>query len=793
MSTSPHMSEKTENIVIKESLAELEFPLVLQQIAHYCISEPGKEIIINSHPTEDIHWLREEHTLVEELRLIAIRNEVLPIEGLQDIRPMLNKSLIQGAFLSANELLTVHDTIRSSRLLKLYFRDKVELYPALHAFVQNLHENRFLEKHITDAIDDTGSIKDNASRELASIRKEILETSAKLRSKIQKILRQVVEEDRAMEEFITQREGRFVLPIKAEAKRQIPGIIHGVSQTGSTVFLEPAEIFDWNNQLSLLLNQEQREIVKILTTLTGELGGEAIQFMGTADILAHFDALSAKGRYAVSKGGIKPEITDFHCMELRNVYHPLLMTDPKKKPIPLSAEFDEQSRGYLISGPNAGGKTVALKNIGLNIALALSGIFPLGECRTNPRTIFTAIGDHQSIEQNLSTFSSQIVRLRDILSYCSPSALVLVDEICSGTDPQEGGALAAGILDSLIERKAFFVVTTHQSSLKTYALNRNEIKNASMEFDEAKLIPTYKFLSGVPGNSYAFVLAQSVGIPQHILDNARNYLGDRQSEIEKSIAALQRFKTEAEQNALKAGEERLKAENIKKEYEKKFEEFKQKYKTLVGAARQEADDIISKANALVENTVREIREQQKPITEIRKNFEREKQEHAKKIAELKKNEVQEKPSGLLVGDAVTMGDATEIGFIVEIDEVSGTAQVEFNGVKFKLPTIQLRRASRAKVKQSTASKSTGSFVKLDARATTDVRGFRADDACKEVERLVSDAVLANLSTVTIIHGKGTGALRQAIHEQLSHHGAVSSFRIGAITEGGDGVTVVEIK
>jgi len=787
------MQAKTEKTVVNESLAELEFPLVLQHISKYCISEPGREIILNAEPTEDLYWLQTEHTLVEELRLIVMRNETLPIEGLHDIRPMLNKSLIQGAFLSTTELLTVHDTIRSSRLIKMYFRDKTESYPALQSFVEQLHENRFLEKHITDAIDDTGNVRDNASRELASIRKEILETSAKLRSKIQKILRQVVEEDRAMEEFITQREGRFVLPIKAEAKRQIPGIIHGVSQTGSTVFLEPAEIFDWNNQLSLLLNQEQREIVKILTTLTGELGGEAIQFMSTADILAHFDAMFAKGHYAVAKGGIKPDITKEQCIELRNIYHPLLMTDIKKKPIPLSADFDQQGRGYLISGPNAGGKTVALKNIGLNIAMALSGIFPLGECRTNPRIIFTAIGDHQSIEQNLSTFSSQIVRLRDILSFCSPSALVLVDEICSGTDPQEGGALAAGILDSLIERQAFFVVTTHQSSLKTYALNREEIKNASMEFDEAKLIPTYKFLSGIPGNSYAFVLAQSVGIPPHILDNARTYLGDRQSEIEKSIAALQRYKSDAEQHAMKAGEERLKAENAKKEYERKFEDFKQKYRQLVGAARQEADEIISKANALVENTVREIREQQKPITEIRKNFEREKQEYAKKAAELKKNEISEKPSGLIIGDAVTMGDASEIGYIVELDEEGKTAQVEFNGVKFKLPTVQLRRASRAKVKQSISAKSTGSFIKLDARASTDVRGFRADDACKEVERLISDAVLSNLSILTIIHGKGTGALRQAIHDQLSRHGSVSTFRIGAIAEGGDGVTVVEIR
>lgn len=781
----------TEEALIHETLLELEFPTVLDHVSRFAFSDLGKEIILRTTPIDDADWLRAEHERIDELRSLLAKNETIPLDGLSDIRPQLQKSLIQAAYLLPSELIAVLEAIRASRLLKNYFKQLFESCPHLSGFCSALHESRFLEKHITDAIDETGIVRDTASRELANIRREIHETSAKLRSRLRKILQKVVEDDLAMDEYVTQRDGRYVLPIKVEHKRQIPGVIHSVSQTGSTVFLEPSEIFESNNQLSMLYNEEQREIVRILTTLTAELGAEAREFLSTMDVMAHFDSMYAKAQYALKRNGIKPQILDENRIELRNVYHPLLQWTGNAKPIPLSIEFTADTRGHLISGPNAGGKTVALKSIGLNIAMALSGIFPLGDCETNIRSIFCAIGDHQSIENNLSTFSSQIVRLREILAHCSPQALILVDEICSGTDPQEGGALAAGILDSFIERRAMFVVTTHQSSLKSYALSRPEILNASMEFDGARLVPTYRFQSGVPGNSYAFVLAQSVGIPDVVMERAKTYLGDRHSELEESIAALGRFKQEAEENLRKAAQERIVAEKKRIDYEEKLTEIKTKRNQIIGEARDEAQSIVQKSNALVEQTIKEIREAQRPIAEIKKDFEGGKKDIEARAAAMKPKVSQSETEELQAGDSVTMSGSNEVGLLITLDKASQSAVVEFNGLKFKTALAQLRKA--AKSKQKEASKSSGGIVKFDSKINLDLRGQRADAACKEVEQFISDAMMTNLHTLNIIHGKGTGALRAAIHDQLKGHPSVASFRLGTIQEGGDGVTVLELR
>jgi DNA mismatch repair protein MutS2 len=778
-----------EEILLHDTLIELEFPAVLDQIARFSFSDLGREIILQTVPLENATWLRAEHERIEELRSLLARNEVLPLDGLTDIRPQLHKSLIQGAYLTPPELITVMEAIRASRLLRNYFKQQ-EFSPYLTDFCTVLHESRFLEKHINDAIDETGIVRDTASRELANIRREIQETSAKLRARLRKILQKVVEEDRAMDEYVTQRDGRYVLPIKVEHKRQIPGVIHSVSQTGSTVFLEPSEIFESNNQLSMLYNEEHREIVRILTTLTAELGAEAREFLSSIDVLAAFDAIYAKAQYALKRQGIKPQILDENRIELRNVYHPLLQWGGNARPVPLSIEFTADTRGHLISGPNAGGKTVALKSIGLNIAMALSGIFPLGDCETNIRSIYCAIGDHQSIENNLSTFSSQIVRLREILSHCSSQALILVDEICSGTDPQEGGALAAGILDSFIERKAMFVVTTHQSSLKSYALSRPEILNASMEFDGVRLVPTYRFQSGVPGNSYAFALAKSIGIPDVVMNRAKTYLGDRHSELEESIAALQRFKQEAEEHLRKAAQEHIIAEKKRTDYEERLAEVKAKRNQIIGEARDEAKDIVQKSNALVEQTIKEIKEQQRTTADIKKDFESGKKDIEARAEAMKpKQQIDNEP--LNAGDAVTMTGSNEVGVVIAIDTAAHSAVVEFNGLKFKTAVAQIRKAPKAKQKENL--KSSGAIVKFDSKMNLDLRGQRADAACKEVEQFISDAMMSNLHTLTIIHGKGTGALRAAIHDQLRKHPLVQNYRIGTIQEGGDGVTVLDLK
>ncbi|MGA1413745.1 MAG: endonuclease MutS2 [Candidatus Kapaibacteriota bacterium] len=784
-------TQNPKHRLMEDSLRELEFPQVLQLIAQSALSDLGKELILNARPIDDIAWLTLEHDRIGELRDLLVKGEVLPTEGISDIRNAVRKSMIAGSFLNASELLDVFEAMRACRLLASYFKNKAESYPILAQFADGFYENRFLEKHITDAIDDTGAIRDTASKELAHIRREIVETSSRLRSRLNKLLAKVSAEDLVTEEFITQREGRFVLPMRASEKRTLPGIIHGISNTGATVFVEPSEIVEMNNQLSLLLGEERREMIRILTMLTAEIASEAALILGSTDVLGHFDALFAKARYALDMNGMKPVISHESSIELRHVYHPLLYARQGKKPIPLSIEFGSGILGHLISGPNAGGKTVALKSIGLNIAMALSGIFPLGECRTSPKSLFCAIGDHQSIEHNLSTFSSQVMRLKDIVDHADETSLILIDEICSGTDPQEGSALASAILDHCIKNQAMFIVTTHQSSLKSYALNRKELLNASMEFDPVHLVPTYTFLSGIPGNSYAFALANSIGMSTNVMNQAREYLGDKHSELEESIASLQAFRIQAEESLKSARIELSKAQTLREEYEVKASDIKKKKAEYLHTAREEAKEILSSANGLIEQTIKEIREQQKDVSDIRKQYDAVKQELTKKIHHEEQKDSSQS-NRFSIGDSVIIGDnIRDVGIIITLDESTGSGIVEFNGIKFKTQLSQLRLAKGSEKRK--AQKSMSTVLKLDAKTSIDLRGFRADEACKDVERLLSDAILANISLVTIIHGKGTGALRKAIHEQLTGHPGVKTFRNGTIPEGGDGVTVVEMQ
>ncbi|RPI67049.1 MAG: hypothetical protein EHM43_10105, partial [Ignavibacteriae bacterium] len=467
------------------------------------------------------------------------------------------------------------------------------------------------------------------------------------------------------------------------------------------------------------------------------------------------------------------------------------------------------------SGPNAGGKTVAMKTIGTSLAMAMCGVFPLGTCTTGLHRLYTAIGDHQSIDSNLSTFSSQIIRLRDILSFCDDRALVLIDEICAGTDPAEGGALAAGILDSLIERRAGFIVTTHQSSLKQYALTRPSITNASLAFDETVMRPTFEFLYGVPGNSYAFDLARNVGLPDIVLTRGQGYLGERHDELEKSISAMQRFKLEAEQLKLAAAQELLKAERVRKDYEERLSQVKEKRANVVENAREEAKEILSKANALIENTIRDIVEKEKSAKQAKEDFERGKaslvntrddsaslvSDHAGTASLASARD--DSTSRFTVGDDVMIVGTSNSGTIVTIDDKYEYATIDVNGIKFRTLISQLTssRGTRAtsNERRTLSSESyiapaadAGRRTMDEARPTMslDMRGMRADEGLRALEVFLDNAVLKNHPFVSIIHGKGTGALRKVVHDYLADHHAIESFRIGEIHEGGDGVTIV---
>lgn len=795
MAAKPVMT--SEQDLLDRALGELDYARVLETIARRCMTSSGSDAVRALMPIYTSDDLRHELERVDECLRLVLSAETVPLDRFEDIRHLVARCRIEGNFISAPDLLNVLEALQTSRRLKVFFRDRQSACPNLHELCQPLVDDRFLEKHITDAIDDTGMVRDTASRELLAIRRDIHELSARLRLRLQRILKKFGEEDVLQDEFISQREGRFVLPLRVESKRVVEGIIHGVSQSGQTVFMEPAETYDMNNELAILRGREQREIIKILTTLSAEVGSVAEHILAAVDVLTHVDTTMARAGFAAEYGGIKPVVVDDDQIEMINVRHPLLAIQMRGTPnavIPLSVRFDDTSRGVLISGPNAGGKTVAMKTIGLSLVMTMSGIFPLGMCSMRPRRVMTAIGDHQSIESNLSTFSSQIIRLRDVLSHCDQDAIVLIDEICAGTDPAEGGALAAGILDSLLERRACFVVTTHQSSLKQYALTRPSITNASLEFDDAKLQPTFTFLYGVPGNSYAFVLASSVGLPDVVIDRARGYLGDRHSELEASINAIQQFRTEAERTRNAAASDYEAARRMRQEAEERLAEVRKKRSTAVTDARQEAEEILRKANALVENTIREIREQQRKVSDVKADFEEARTQILAHDTPAEEDVTSR--TAVHVGSEVVITGTSTRGAVIAIDAKGTTLTLEANGIRFNVPLTSVSPVdgkSATEARRDRSQSTPVDFLKLDASTNLDLRGMRVDEGLRALENFINNAILGTMSHATVIHGKGTGAMRKAVHEYIHEHPHIASHRLGTIHEGGDGITVIEFR
>ena len=778
--------------LLKDTRTELEFGLVLNEISRYCLTNKAVELCSQISKYENIVDLNNELDTIYEIGLLLRDDRELPLGSARDIDTYLKKSQIHNSALDPKELLKIKDNLRAFRLVFNFISSIAEDYIQLKTISNDIHFNHYVEKHIEDAIEDNGEIKDDATKELYSIRKKILSTSDRLRNRLESILKKTFEDDLLQEDFYTLREERFVIPVKTEFKRQIPGIIHGLSNTGNTVYLEPSEIIELNNSLSVLKNEEKKEINRILTSLTKEVGKEAKKLEVSNSIIYRLDLSQAKAKYAKKYDGFKPEITTEQSIELKDIYHPILVKNKDKSEVtPLSISFDEKKQGHLISGPNAGGKTVALKNIGLNLLMAMSGIYPLGYCRTGLRDIYTSIGDHQSIEMDLSTFSSQMKNIKDVLDVAKEDSLFLVDEICSGTDPQEGSALASGILDTTLKYNLKFVVTTHQSSLKTYALNKENIENASLEFDEDNLKPTYQFLPGVPGNSYAFNLAESIGLSKKILERSRTYLNDRNSEIDKGISEIIQYRKTAEKLKLEAEKAEKKAKQKEIEYDNLLSELKKSKAEYKDEAKREATQILDEANRLIENTIREVQENKKQVGEIKKEFDRKKEELKKSLSTPKVKESIIEKDEFNNGDSVRIEEYDTVGKLVELIDSGKSAIVEFNGLKFKTKVNKLTKV-KERNKNSNNNTSNKDYIKFDVETRLDIRGERVNDAIAKVESFLNDAIVAGTPFITILHGKGTGALRSALHEYLNLQSSISKFRDGNLSEGGSGVTIIEL-
>ena len=781
----------------KGVIEKLEFDRVLQRVTRYISSEPGAELLQKTEILVALPEIRLALGRVTEMKRLLEEEDTLPLSGVQPIKASLQKSGVEGTVLLPKELLQIASTSRASRLIRSLFSRRQNEFPLLWEICEPLEVDKLLEFNIERAIDDSGTVRSNASKELQTVRRGIAERSEHLHKRLEGILRQVADSGFSQEEIITTREGRMVIPVKAEHKNRVQGFIHSASSSGATVFIEPTETLELNNEIRSLQFEEQREIERILRALTEQVRGSKDGLLRTLGLLATLDALHAKARYSIEILGIEPPVSESIPMHIVGARHPvLLMHHGQTGPVPLDLDLGGEFKTLVISGPNAGGKSVAMKCVGLLCLMAQAGMHVPSLEGTTLRVftgIFVDIGDEQSIENDLSTFSSHLRNLQSIASEAHEGSLVLIDEIGSGTDPAEGGAIAAAVLEWLTTHGALTIATTHHSALKVFAHDTEGVQNGAMEFDQATLTPTYRFRSGVPGSSYAVEMAQRLGFPGEILNLARGHLGQQQARLDTLIGNLESSLQRARSQAEEIAREKRALEERVRDYDLKFSTIQTEIKELKRKALEDADAILAQANAAIERSVREIRETKGDagvIKSARHHVETIKEQVAKEKKEAELEPVPVAKKSIEVGAHVTLAQGTDVGEVAAISTDRLTATVVFGAVKMRVRVGDLTRSEqriRARVPAVEFSEKPET-VETDI----DVRGMTGDEAIPLVDKFLDTAILAGLRRVDIIHGKGTGALRKRITEFLSGHPRVQAFRLGEWNEGGTGATVVEL-
>jgi len=773
---------------------KLDFDKILNRIKSHCFSELGllkcdEEIFI----TDKIELTDVLNKVIQAKEFIGAEGG-FEMNGLYDIRKQLELSRISGAFIPSDKLVLVYNFLRISRLLKSTIKirnsESSGRYGLLEELAGKLFEDKILEHNISITIDENGNVKDSASAKLRQIRNEILKKSELLRKTLSKILKDVSEQELVRDDIISLRDGRLVIPVKVENKRKVPGIIHSSSAAGITVFIEPAETIEINNEITELYFEEKREIEKILKDITNEVSQRYNELKINCEILAELDFIQAKARYSMEISGSVPEFS-VQNFKLVNAYHPILLLNTgREKTVPLNFELTNDCNSVVITGPNAGGKTVTLKTIGLMQLMIQTGI-PIPASQESVMrifdNIFLSIGDEQSIVNNLSSFSSHLQYLKEITEKAGANSLVLIDEICSGTDPRFGSPLAKAILNELSERNTVTVVTTHIGDLKTYAYENKRFINASLEFDSEKLEPNYRFIQGIPGQSFTFEIARKYKLSSNIIKNAESLTGLDETRLEELIMELTATRQKYSELKNEYDVNNMKLKELIKEYEKKQREFKENEKRLLKESKEKADTILRDANRLIEQTIKEIRESEKlKPAEIKERFSK----SAEKITE-SSEEKTEIIETFKTGDAVRIKDSNSAGIIVEINK--DNVKIDVNGLIMKSTVSKIEKTNKSNIKDN---KSGITNIEVNTREyvdSIDIRGVYPYEVEKLVEDFIYEVSAYGVNTIHIIHGKGKGALREEVRRYLKKSPLVNSFRAGNWNEGDSGITIVELK
>ncbi|MBN9655307.1 endonuclease MutS2 [Halobacillus sp. GSS1] len=773
----------------------LEFKKIIEQLNEQAASSLGKEKTAALKPSSDLEEVRHLQLETDEAGQVLRLKGHVPLGGIFDIKPSLKRTTIGGT-LSALECLDVASTIYGGRQLKRFIEDMEEPeMPILREMVSSIAPLRELESDIRNCIDDHGGVMDGASEKLRSIRSKIRTYESRVRDKMESFTKS--KSKMLSDAIVTIRNERYVLPVKQEYRGSIGGIVHDQSSSGATLFIEPQTVVDLNNQLQEARVQEKNEIEKILKELSDAIAENHEPLYENVQVLGHMDFMFARAKLGKQMRAAMPKMNDEGRIDMKQARHPLISED---EVVPNDIEIGTDYTSIVITGPNTGGKTVTLKLVGLCTLMAQSGLQvpALDGCEMAVfKEVYADIGDEQSIEQSLSTFSSHMTNIVDILDKVDDQSLVLFDELGAGTDPQEGAALAMSILDEVVTRKARVIATTHYPELKAYGYNRPDVINASVEFDIQTLKPTYRLLIGVPGRSNAFEISRRLGLRESVIESAKGHIGVDSQSVENMIASLEESKRGAEQDYEEAERLLAEAEAFRNELKQKWDQFEDQREKLYEKAEQKAEKAIRQAREEAETIVGEIRNMKSQAQmkehewiEARKMFDEAQPELAKKkpkAAPAPKKESRE----LNPGDEVKLLTLNQQGTIVEqTGKNEYQVQVGVMKVKAKRKELEFVKAKQPyKEKPMATVKGKNFHVKTEL----DLRGERYEDALNRLEKYIDDALLAGYPRVSIIHGKGTGALRTAVQNFAKNHRSISSHRAGGMNEGGSGVTVLEFR
>jgi len=787
----------------EKALRVLEYNKVMEMLENKASSTLGKALCQELKPSsvlaEVIAWQKE----TAEATNMLLQIGTPPIGPFFDLATALKLATIGGC-LTPKQLLEVADSLRTSRSVKKFITSSGvarEKYPVLFEQADRIQNHVELEKHIELCILTESQISDHASPDLRKIRKSIESKNTAIRNKLESMITSPIYQKYLQDSLITIRQDRFVIPVKSEHKNQVKGLVHDQSAKGSTFYIEPLAVVELNNELRELHIEEQKEIERILRMLTGEVGNVAESIAQNIGAMTKIDFLFAKGKLALDLKAVEPEINQSRKFRIKNGRHPMI---PKNVVVPSNIWLGEHFTSLLITGPNTGGKTVTLKTVGLLTIMAQAGLHVPADYGTEISIfddVFADIGDEQSIEQSLSTFSSHMTNIVKIIKEMTPHSLVLFDELGAGTDPTEGAALAMAILDELKSRGIRTLATTHYSELKEYAIVTDGIENACVEFDVETLSPTYKLLIGIPGKSNAFEISQKLGLDKHIIAYAKEYIHKDDIRFEDILANIEKSQRQVEQERDEAIRIRLEIDKLKNSLKEKEDKWLKQRDDLTKKAKDEARELLKQAKDEADEIIKELRNiktsadqsRNKDVEEMRRRL----LEGIDRTSDsvIKSEAINEfAPEHLLVGDSVRVLSINQEGTVIALPNDKGELTVQVGLMKMNVNLKQLAVISKKKKDEKVYNK----FREFSAKSASisseiDVRGNNIDEAITIIDKYLDDAAISSLNQVRIIHGKGTGALRKGLHDHFKGHPHVKKFEDAAYNEGGNGATVIILK